>query len=51
MWDVAASVGYNFSDSFSAEIGYRAFGTDYRNNGDVIDIVAHGPVLGLTGRF
>jgi hypothetical protein len=50
-WDVTASLGYEFSDHFTMQLGYRAFGTDYRKNGDVIDIVAQGPVLGLTARF
>lgn len=51
MWDAAATIGYNINDNFSASIGYRALGTDYSNDGDVVDIVAHGPVIGLTGRF
>jgi hypothetical protein len=51
MWDVAASVGYNFNENLSASIGYRALGTDYSHNGDSIDVTAHGPVIGLTGRF
>jgi hypothetical protein len=51
MWDVAGSIGYNFNDNFSASIGYRALGADYSNNGDVVDITAHGPMMALTARF
>lgn len=51
MWDAAATIGYNFNDSFSASLGYRALGADYSHSGDVVDITAHGPVIGLTGRF
>jgi hypothetical protein len=51
MWDVAASIGYNFNDHFSGSLGYRALGVNYSNNGDVVDITSHGPVIALTGRF
>lgn len=51
MWDAAASVGYNFNSNLSISIGYRGLGLDYAHGGDMVDIVAHGPVLGLTARF
>lgn len=51
MWDANATVGYAFSDTFSASIGYRAIDADYSDNGDVIDITAHGPIAGFTARF
>jgi hypothetical protein len=51
MWDVVGGVGYKFTDSISASTGYRAFGVDYSKNGDVVDLVNHGPVIGLTYSF
>jgi hypothetical protein len=51
MWDVFGGVGYKFTDSISLTMGYRAFGVDYSDDGDVIDLVNHGPLVGLTFRF
>ncbi|WP_027998780.1 hypothetical protein [Sinorhizobium arboris] len=50
-WDVAAAIGYRFSDTISAVAGYRALGVDYSNNGFVFDAVQQGPILGLVLRF
>ena len=50
-WDVAAAVGYRFSDTISAVAGYRALGVDYSNDGFVFDVVQQGPILGLVVRF
>ncbi|GEC35522.1 hypothetical protein [Sinorhizobium fredii] len=50
-WDVAAAVGYRFSDSISAVVGYRALGVDYSNDGFVFDVVEQGPILGVVVRF
>lgn len=50
-WDVAAAIGYRFSDTISAEAGYRALGVDYSKDGFVFDAVQQGPILGLTVRF
>lgn len=50
-WDVAAAIGYRFSDTISATAGYRALGVDYSNDGFVFDAVQQGPVLGLVVRF
>ena len=50
-WDVAAAIGYRFSDTISAVAGYRALGVDYSNDGFVFDAVQQGPILGLVGRF
>jgi len=50
-WDVAAAIGYRFSDSISAIAGYRALGVDYSKDGFVFDVVQHGPILGLVVRF
>lgn len=50
-WDVAAAIGYRFSDTISAVAGYRALGVDYSNDGFVFDVVQKGPILGLVVRF
>ncbi|PDT04244.1 hypothetical protein CO666_10185 [Rhizobium chutanense] len=50
-WDVAAAIGYRFTDSVSAVAGYRALGVDYSKDGFVFDVVQQGPVLGLEVRF
>jgi hypothetical protein len=50
-WDLMAGVGYQFNDTFSTAVGYRALGVDYENDGFVFDMVQHGPILGLIVRF
>ncbi len=50
-WDLAALAGWEFSPGFSAVLGYRAMGVDYRHDGFVYDIVQKGPLLGISGRF
>lgn len=51
MWDVLAGVGYDFNDTVSAAIGYRAMGVDFQDGAFVYDIVQQGPVLGMIVRF
>lgn len=51
LWDIMGGVGYDFSDSWSAVVGYRAAGVDYENDGFVYDTVQQGPILGVTYRF
>jgi hypothetical protein len=50
-WDVAANIGYQFNDTFSAIAGYRALGVNYRSDGFVFDTVQQGPILGMTVKF
>ncbi|MCV3206863.1 hypothetical protein OHD62_09430 [Mesorhizobium sp. YC-39] len=50
-WDVMAGAGYQFTDSFSAVLGYRASGVDYENDGFVYDTVQQGPIVGAVFRF
>lgn len=50
-WDVAATVGYKFNDTFSSVVGYRALGVDYSNDGFVFDVVEQGPIVGLVVNF
>jgi hypothetical protein len=51
VWDVMAGAGYQFSDTTSAVLGYRAMGVDYENDGFVFDTVQQGPILGAVFRF
>ncbi len=50
-WDVAAGLGYQFNETWSAVVGYRALGVDYDRDGFVFDAVQHGPIMGLVVRF
>ncbi|HWK68109.1 MAG TPA: hypothetical protein VNS34_24560 [Rhizobiaceae bacterium] len=50
-WDVMAGLGYNFNETLSATLGYRALGVDYSNDGFLFDVVQQGPIAGLTIRF
>ena len=50
-WDVAAGLGYQFNDTWSAVAGYRALGVDYSQDDFVFDVVQQGPILGLVYRF
>ena len=50
-WQVFAGVGYDFTDSVSVAAGYRALGVDYSDGPLSMDLVTHGPVLGLEVRF
>ncbi|WP_429132476.1 hypothetical protein [Ensifer sp. 4252] len=50
-WDLAAGVGYEFSDRISTIAGYRALGVDYNHDRFIFDTVQQGPILGLVVRF
>jgi hypothetical protein len=51
IWQVNAAIGYRFTQSISALVGYRGLGVDYNDGGFLVDTVAHGPVIGLSFRF
>lgn len=50
-WDLFASIGYDFNKNWSAFVGYRALGVNYRSDGFVYDVVQQGPVVGVSARF
>ena len=50
-WDLMAGVGYDFSDRFSAVLGYRAAGVDYENGPFLFDVTMQGPILGAVIHF
>src|SRR5947199_155760 len=45
MWEVEAVVGINLTRSIFTEVGYRALGADYENDGLLFDAVMHGPQI------
>jgi hypothetical protein len=45
MWEVETVVGINLTRSIFTEIGYRALGGNYENNGLRFDTVMHGPQI------
>lgn len=50
-WQAMAALGWKFSESGSAMIGYRSIDTDYKQGAFAYDINAHGPILGLEWTF
>lgn len=51
IWNAFAGLGYNVNDSVGLLVGYRALGMDYTKGAFTLDVVSHGPVLGLEVRF
>ena len=51
IWQANVALGYRFTDSVSALVGYRGLGVDYSGGGFLVDTVAHGPAIGLSFRF
>ena len=45
MWEIETVVGINLTRSIFTEIGYRALGGNYENNGLRFDTVMHGPQI------
>jgi hypothetical protein len=45
MWEVEGVVGINLTRSIFTEVGYRALGADYENDGLLFDVVMHGPQI------
>ena len=45
MWEVEGVIGINLTRSIFTEVGYRALGADYENDGLLFDAVMHGPQI------
>lgn len=45
MWEVEGVLGINLTRSIFTEVGYRALGADYENDGLLFDVVMHGPQI------
>lgn len=50
-WSLQGTVGYNFTEKVSSEIGYRYLQTDYEDGAFTYDIAEHGLYLGLNIEF
>lgn len=50
-WDAMASLGYDVTSSISLTAGYRGLGVDYSEDGFVLDITQHGPIVGAAFHF
>ncbi|MGC4017703.1 MAG: hypothetical protein QM755_24775 [Luteolibacter sp.] len=50
-WSIQGTLGYNFTRSVSAEIGYRYFKTEYANRGFTYDIAQSGIYTGVNVKF
>lgn len=50
-WSLQGTVGYNFTESVSAEIGYRYLHTDYDNGRLTYDVAQAGAFVGLNINF
>ena len=51
MWQGEAMLGINLTHSIFTEVGYRALGVDYNNDGLLFDAVMHGPQITTGIRF
>lgn len=51
MWDANVNLGYAWSTTFSATIGYRYLDVDYDDDGYIYDVAQSGPTVGLSWRF
>lgn len=50
-WNFQGTVGYQFTDYFSTELGYRYFDTDFRDGDFAYDIAEHGLFVGFNFTF
>jgi hypothetical protein len=51
LWSAQATLGYQFTDMFSTEIGYRYNDTDYKNGGFTYDMAMGGLYAGFDFKF
>lgn len=51
VWDVSASLGYQWNNWLDFYAGFRGAGTDYKSGNFVWDVTQYGPVMGATIRF
>ena len=50
-WTVQGTVGYNFTQTVSAELGYRYFDADYSDGDFSYDLAEHGLFMGVNVKF
>jgi hypothetical protein len=52
VWQAFLGFGYNITENASLAVGYRGLGVDYTSDQyRTLDVINHGPVLGLEFRF
>ena len=50
-WQAFGGITYEINDTWSLKAGYRAMGVDYENGSFKLDVISHGPVVGVGIRF
>ena len=50
-WQAEAALGFHLTQNVFTEVGYRAFGVDYENDGLTYDVVMHGAQVTLGIEF
>jgi opacity protein-like surface antigen len=50
-WQAFMGFGYHCSKNVNVAVGYRGLGIDYGQGSFSLDVVTHGPVIGLEWRF
>jgi hypothetical protein len=50
-WQAFVGLGYDINPNLSVALGYRGMGTDYSEGPFTVDLIHHGPVIGLEFRF
>lgn len=50
-WQAFAGIGYGFNPRWSVTAGYRALGVDFQRSWFELDVIMHGPVVGVGLRF
>lgn len=51
IWQAFLALGYHITPNASIAVGYRGMGTDYSSGPFTLDVIHHGPVLGVEFRF
>jgi hypothetical protein len=50
-WDATAALGYRFNKHMTLEMGYRVYDWDCGEGRRDLDLIFHGPIVGLVFRF
>lgn len=50
-WEALSTLGMRFKERWAVEAGYRGIGTDRKHPDLDLDLIFHGPIIGLSYRF
>ncbi len=50
-YQVFGSVNYTFTESITADVGYRYLKVDYEDGGYLLDVAFYGPIIGVVSEF